>query len=207
MNIETEQTTEAMNDAPAWTDVAAASEAKELADKFAPTPVVHLISVPLTDKEQAAKAIELAAVTQEIEVAEAHLKETAAGLREEIKAMKGKQKVIAEEIREGRGQVEVQCTRRVIFETNTVQIVRDDTGEVLDERALTADERQMGLFDDTTGAHAGDAAPEDVLSAARDMADDDEPSLDDDILIDDPESVLEGAAEEEAPKRKGRKSS
>ncbi len=176
---------------PSWSDVAEASSEAERANKFAPRPVMHTVSVPLTEHEQAGKAVTLAALTQEIGVAKTHLKETAAGLRDEIKALELRQAKVAAEIANGRGDVEVQCTRRVLWETNTVQTTRNDTGEVVDERALTADERQLGMFDDDIPARAElDAEPDD---------DGDEDGSD----IDDPETLLADAAEDEpAPKAK-----
>lgn len=41
---------------------------------------------------------------------------------------------------------EVTCERRFIFEENVVRIVRLDTGEVVSERAMTYDERQVVMF-------------------------------------------------------------
>ena len=76
----TTPTTDGITYDPSWGDVADASAEAERANKFAPRPVMHTVSVPLTEHEQAGKAVTLAALTQEIGVAKAHLKETSAAL-------------------------------------------------------------------------------------------------------------------------------
>ena len=74
---------------------------------------------------------------------------------------------------------EVECFERKVWENNTLEIVRADTGEVVEERAMTAEERQADLFDQESGEGIDSEAPFDS------DADEDTPA------IVDPETILQ----------------
>lgn len=145
MTTETTPTTDGITYDPSWGAVAEASAEAEREDKT--ELVMRAVSVPLTDSEQAVKAVTLAALTQEIATAKTHLKETAAHLRDEIKALEVRQATVAEEIASGRGNVDVECRRVPMWEQNLWRVVRVDTGEVVAEEPMGFADRQMSIDD------------------------------------------------------------
>lgn len=136
-----------------WDDVTAASADNEtrakLEARFPARKEKRIVEVKLTAEERAERGNELAALVQEIDVARNYLKETAARLREDIKALEGKRADLAQAIADGTDKVEVDCTTVLIFEQNAFLTRRDDTGEIVAERALSAAERQGSLFDES----------------------------------------------------------
>jgi len=171
----TPNTTGAINYSTTWGDVADASSdaeaRKKLEERFPPKTVRQLVPVALTAEERAAKGNDLAALVQEIDTAKTHLKETAAGLREEIKALENKRTQIAHEIAVGTQDVETECLVAYRWETNEVVTTRVDTGEVVTTRAISAEERQADLFDATSVAGEVDS-PQELLDLMHDGDDD-----------------------------------
>lgn len=49
-------------------------------------------------------------------------------------------------LRDGKRTRPVRCEERLVFETNTCQLVRLDTGDVVHEEPMTADQRQVQLI-------------------------------------------------------------
>jgi len=137
---------------PSWTDVADASTDEQarqrLAERFPTRKVTKAIEVDLTDAEIADKGRVLAGLEKEIEAAKALLKEECARLRSDVKLLEARRATVAGEIANGKGSVDVECEERLVFETNSLQTMRLDTGEVVAERALTASERQLSLLDE-----------------------------------------------------------
>lgn len=138
---------------PSWTDVADASSDEQarqrLAERFPTRKVTKAIEVPLTDAEVADKGRVLAGLEKEIEAAKSLLKEECARLRSDVKQLEARRATVAGEIANGRGSIDVECEERLVFETNALQTVRLDTGEVVHERALSPSERQLSLLDET----------------------------------------------------------
>lgn len=179
------------NDTNDWAAVAALSEEKDIEART--TIVVRLVSVPLTQEQRAGKADELAALVDEIHVAKNYLKEEAARLRDAVKDLERKQAQVAEEVKSGTGQVEVECKRIPVDGQNAWRYVRVDTGEVVDEEPMTAEDRQgylpFGPADDDEDISLGDA-PEEAPNASPEDAGDDEIGIEADAEIDDPEALL-----------------
>jgi len=152
---------------PSWTDVADASTDEQarqrLAERFPTRKVTKAIEVDLTDAEIADKGRVLAGLEKEIEAAKALLKEECARLRSDVKLLEARRATVAGEIANGKGSVDVECEERLVFETNSLQTMRLDTGEVVSERALSAAERQGELFD--ASSVAGEVTdPADLLA-------------------------------------------
>lgn len=66
------------------------------------------------------------------------------------KKIKGHQKVLAaliDAISTGKEKREVECLERRDDRLGVMQIIRGDTGEMVEERPLTLEERQVGMFD------------------------------------------------------------
>lgn len=177
MDQQTETNT-GINFAPTWADAADASgdaeTRRKLEERFPTRKVTKAIEVDLTDAEIADKGRVLAGLEKEIEAAKSLLKEECARLRSEVKVLEARRACVAGEIANGKGSVDVECEERLVFETNALQTVRLDTGEVVHERALSAAERQGELFD--ASAVAGEVdSPQELL----DLCDDGEPDGED----------------------------
>lgn len=174
----TPNTTGAINYSTTWTDVADASSDEQarqrLQERFPTRKITKSIEIPLTDAEVADKGRVLAGLEKEIEAAKSLLKEECARLRSEVKVLEARRATVAGEIANGKGSVDVECEERLVFETNALQTVRLDTGEIVHERALTAAERQMSLLDETAVAGEVDS-PQELL----DLCDDGEPDGED----------------------------
>lgn len=163
----TPNTTGAINYSTTWADAADASTDEQarqrLAERFPTRKVTKAIEVDLTDAEIADKGRVLAGLEKEIEAAKSLLKEECARLRSEVKVLEARRACVAGEIANGKGSVDVECEERLVFETNALQTVRLDTGEVVHERALSAAERQGELFD--ASSVAGEVTdPADLLA-------------------------------------------
>ena len=152
MTQQTEPTTDGITFAPTWADAADASSDEQarqrLAERFPTRKVTKAIEIDLTDAEIADKGRVLAGLEKEIEAAKSLLKEECARLRSEVKVLEARRATVAGEIANGKGSVDVECEERLVFETNSLQTMRLDTGEVVAERALTASERQLSLRDE-----------------------------------------------------------
>ncbi|MBW1937119.1 MAG: hypothetical protein JRI84_16565, partial [Deltaproteobacteria bacterium] len=62
---------------------------------------------------------------------------------------RAKLKLLAQKIRQGSEMRLVKCRVEQDFLTNSVKTYRLDTGELVEERAMTAEERQMMLMQET----------------------------------------------------------
>ena len=106
----------------------------------------------LADDEIAEKAVEVFALEREIEAVKQQAKE-------EIKPKQDRMGALKDEIRKGRFE-DVRCVEEKDWSTNTLTVRRLDLAQVIESRALTADERQRELF------AAAEAAPVDRLPRA-----------------------------------------
>ena len=96
----------------------------------------------LTEAEQRLRADTLATLIGERTVIETDLSAYGAEKRKRLREIKREEKRLTSEIHEGKGLVETQCEEVSIFSTNTFEVRVVATGEVVERRAMTADERQ-----------------------------------------------------------------
>lgn len=61
----------------------------------------------------------------------------------ELKDLRAQQRALLEAIECGEETVTIQVYDKFVYETNTVEICKADTHEVVDRRAMTAEERQI----------------------------------------------------------------
>lgn len=100
------------------------------------------LRVPLTGQEKERWADKLADVDQRLRAKVSEAKQVAAGFKSEIDKLKEASAELAEEVRLGESRlVTVETTRD--YREGTVVKVRTDSGEILSERSMTTDERQM----------------------------------------------------------------
>jgi hypothetical protein len=96
----------------------------------------------LTEPEALVRGDEMAAAEVEIEGLESQRK----GLNGQIADLRERRRVLAHVIESGTEKRMVQCTWTADYGTGMTTCVRDDTGEVLAQRPLTAGDRQTNLL-------------------------------------------------------------
>jgi len=122
------------------------------------------ITVPigLSDEEVAELGKRLAAIEPQIDELKAQVKDLNADIRE----LRTRRTVLSQEIRNGTGNRPVVCKLIGHFDRGKVEVVREDTGEIVEMRDMTDDQRQMRMADpaptcddcalvDTCEDHAG----------------------------------------------------
>lgn len=82
-------------------------------------------------------------------------KSAVAAYNSEIKELESKIPGLAQIIKSGQEWRQVECEKRAVFETNTIEVWRLDTNKRVEVRAMTAEEReemsQEGLFEESAG--------------------------------------------------------
>lgn len=104
-------------------------------------PIVRDLPVKLTDEERLTKGDEL--VTAQTEYNE--LQAEKVKLSAEQKPIKKRVDKLVRTLKAGTELRPVQCEKRLIDATNEVVVVRMDTGEEIERRAQTPEERQQAF--------------------------------------------------------------
>lgn len=136
-----------VTDTVGWGDVVAASEANERASKE-PDAVYEYIDVPIDDAALAKIAMANAEDAATIETLEDDIKEIRARIKPITLRIAGRNEGILS------GTHNVRARRVDLFETNTIQYLDPESGKVLDERAMGAEDRQLELPLDGQAADA-----------------------------------------------------
>jgi len=89
------------------------------------------------------------------------LKLDRANLSAEIKAQREVRSELAVVIDSGTERRDVRCVWIEDFSKNCFRLIRQDTGEEVDTRAMTAADRQEDMFEDEHGTNNGRAHPDD----------------------------------------------
>lgn len=105
-------------------------------------PMVKELSIPFdSDDEQVFELIkEMADNTKKI----AETKQDLAAVKDELKGFEEAYSAAAAKLAAGKVR-EVDCTKTIDWDANTVVITRDDTGEVIQEREIEEDDKQVGM--------------------------------------------------------------
>jgi len=111
------------------------------------------LPVKLTTQEQADRGQELAQLGVLIEEREANRREVMAELKGEIDGLKAEASKLRTSVADGEEPRPVVVEKWGNHTANLIRYVRTDTGDVVEERAMEADERQGSLFD---GSDDGD---------------------------------------------------
>lgn len=109
--------------------------------------VVKKLPVSISAEEQAAHIKRLGAVKDEIET----LKEGRRKIGRTLKEKDGVINEIVEILRSGDEMQEVPCQEKWDYGKNAITITRKDNGALVDERPMTAQDRQMGMFGKDNG--------------------------------------------------------
>ena len=99
-----------------------------------------------TQEEMKTIAQEMAEAVSRLDNLEEELQEVRAGFKEKMAKAQKTVKQCAAKIRSGWELRTIECRLEKEFATNTVRIYRQDTGELVEERAMTAEERQLALL-------------------------------------------------------------
>jgi uncharacterized FlaG/YvyC family protein len=99
----------------------------------------------LTEKEKTELSAKIAKAISDRSSAEAKLKEVSASIKAQIAQLDAEISEKALQINNGYEYRNVECRMDKDYRLGTVTITRLDTGEVIRERPMTAEERQMEL--------------------------------------------------------------
>lgn len=105
------------------------------------------LPVELTDEEFIAKSKELSKKNKELETTEEEKKKTAADFSARIKTIEGEIKQLAQIVNTSTEYREVEIYERKDYERSVVNCYRRDTGEYVESRPMTRQERQKELFE------------------------------------------------------------
>ena len=100
----------------------------------------------LTQDEVRTYGVELARANASKDEAEERKKEVDAQLKAEIESHSTRSLNLARKINNGYEYRDVKCLVEYDYDKNMVQIVRTDTQEIVETRAMTEDERQTSLL-------------------------------------------------------------
>lgn len=110
-----------------------------------PTQTKRTLRVNLTDRERLDFGRRLALEQQSLAETEDRKVEVAAAIKAEIEAHKSRINALSKTLNNGYDYRDVDCRLLLDFALNLVTVIRDDTCEVVEERPMTADERQREL--------------------------------------------------------------
>jgi hypothetical protein len=112
-------------------------------DKF--KKIERELPVPMTDECVAVRAQELAANLNEQTAIETELAAYGADKRKRLRELRKVSKRLATAVTDHTELAMVDCEERRLFSQNTIEIVRLDTGKVVETRAMKGDERQAEI--------------------------------------------------------------
>lgn len=103
------------------------------------------LRVTLTAEERAEHEKSCATLIRDLDVLEAKKREAVSEWNAKIKTLKKRMAKASEAAVEGFEVRDVECEDRPDFDSKVVRTVRTDTGDVVETRSMTADERQDKL--------------------------------------------------------------
>lgn len=104
---------------------------------------VQLSSEVLIEKGQ-----ELAHLGVEIEQKKEARSDAAKAAKREIDELEARRSVLQNAVASGAEECPVECRREGCWDANAIRIIREDTGEIIERRAMEADERQEDMFNE-----------------------------------------------------------
>ncbi len=109
------------------------------------TKQTQLLKCDLTDEERQEAAIELARLVEQVQTLEADKKSVMSRLKGDIESATAELLAKSNIVRDGYQWSKVDCTQIMDYDEATVTLSRDDTGEVLKDRKMNAEERQQEI--------------------------------------------------------------
>lgn len=157
------------SETPEWSDVAQASADVAATADVKVREFSQDLEVPCDPKETAENAQRLVMVLATIDQITAEKKEATREFNEHLKTEKALASKLAESVRLSTTTKKVPCRETWFFATGKAEIRRLDTNELLDERALLAEERQGTI--DFDGQQTRTLDPEPAPETATDIGD------------------------------------
>lgn len=114
---------------------------------------IERLACKLSDEQLAKCARDIGTSRREMQALEAERRQKIDYFKARIDGVGARIDELAEMAASGSEERDVTCQELHVFPLNIVRIVRVDTGEMLSERAMTAEERQETLFRDERSAH------------------------------------------------------
>lgn len=105
------------------------------------------LPVMLTDDERLEKADELAEASQAVDNANANKRYVLSQMQTEIKTAEARREKLAGIVSSKREYREVTVEVQFDFEKGEYREIRTDTGELVTQRSMTDDERQISILD------------------------------------------------------------
>lgn len=103
------------------------------------------LPVTLTDSELLERGDQLARAHQAVTDEEARQKTEKERMKDALGELEGAVRRLARIVRDKAEDRDVECRIVHDYLANAVQVVREDTGEVIESRAMSDHERQLGL--------------------------------------------------------------
>lgn len=117
--------------------------------------VTRLLKVLFTEKEKIELGEQIAGTIRDLKAKRDDLDSIKSRYGSDIKALEAQLSSLAERLNSGWETRLVNCDQIKDYRTGTFIIRRMDTGEHVEERALTTDELQMGLFEKQGESNVG----------------------------------------------------
>lgn len=109
-------------------------------------PEYRKLPVTLTEEERLARGMRAAELGAEYAEVEEAKKAAARDLGQKLKTLRAEMDELHEAVRTGREQQDVQVDHHRNEERKSIETIRLDTGEIIDSRPMTVEERQGSLF-------------------------------------------------------------
>jgi len=111
---------------------------------------LHTLPCKLTKDEKAQAAKELAEKIDQLEALEETRKATMSEFKSKKENLQAQVLALGRQVREGTKLQSVECQLQLNYSKQRVRLIRLDTNEVIEERPMTDEEKQMNLeFDET----------------------------------------------------------
>ena len=119
------------------------SKGKQNDDLVKITHEPHRLPCKLNEAQKAETADQLATATQQLESLEYERKASAGDFKSRKEALTERLHKFANQVKEGIAVNSVDCELRLNYSKLTTVLIRLDTGEIVEERAMTDEEKQM----------------------------------------------------------------
>jgi hypothetical protein len=103
------------------------------------------LPVPLSPETRLAKSIEMSGYIMRVDETDADLRDYRGRIREEQASLQGKISLLAHQVNTGTEEQDIECEDVADWVNNEVCTYRVDTGEMIETRSMTQNERQKTL--------------------------------------------------------------
>ena len=122
-----------------------AKKEKKTGDRINVTHEPHPLACKLTTEDRAAAANQLAEAIQNLESLEIQRKTDTKNFNSLMQQLAGSVHRLSREVANGEAVRSVDCELRLNYTTLAASLVRTDTGEIVETRPMTEDEKQMDM--------------------------------------------------------------